>query len=155
MKQIGKWGLMRRQQFILLAALALLGGCKDGSGEGHNRSHNPNIPARLGNYLTADQTAGADQMGDSAFSQTRIPCTDERTIANALFAIVRSQMNPAGVPQMVDYGVDDVALKDGPGRIAVIVITFRPGDPGVISTIANYYLLNTDCRVQMWRTVGS
>lgn len=145
---------MRRQQFILLAALALFGGCKDGSGEGHNRSDNPNSPARQGNYPTANQTAGADQMADSAFSQTSIPCTDERTIANALFAILKPQMDPASVPQMVDYGVDDVALKDGPGRIAVIVIAFRPGDPGVVSTAANYYLLNRDCRVQMWRTVG-
>jgi hypothetical protein len=142
---------MQRRHLIALSAIALAGGCNDSSLGKENRSQ---FPARQGSYPTANQTAGADQMDDSAFSQTRIPCSDERTIANALFAILRPQIDPAGAPQMVDYGVDDIALKDGPGRIAVVVIAFRPGDPGVVSTTANYFLLSRDCRVQMWRTVG-
>jgi len=157
-----------RQQLALLTAIAILGGCgRSSEGIGRNnstvapaqwadypRSNRADVPGQRGNYPTADQTAGADRMDARAFSRTRIPCTDERTIATALFAILKPQMDPASAPQLVDYGVDDIALRDGPGRIAVIVVAFTPGDAGVVSTTANYYLLDRNCRVQTWRTVG-
>lgn len=93
-------------------------------------------------------------MPDDAFTETRVPCTDERKIADALWKISSQQLDKAGNPKMVDYGVDKISLRDGRGQIAAIEYTFEPGNPGVISKAVDFYLITENCRVQYWEHTG-
>lgn len=112
------------------------------------------VESAEGNYSTSQYTGAANEIPDALFKGEPIPCSDERTIANALWTRSKSQLAASGNPQMVDYGVDDVALKEGPGRIAAVEYAFEPGDEGAVSRAADFYLLNKDCRVLYWKYVG-
>ncbi len=107
-----------------------------------------------GSYPASKHADKANEIPDQLFKGEPIPCVNERAIANALWAKSKGQLAASGMPQMVDYGVDDVALKEGPGRIAAVEYTFRPGDEGVVSRAADFYLLNEDCRVLYWEYEG-
>lgn len=107
-----------------------------------------------GNYPAFKQVGAANEIPNELFKSEPIPCDDERTLVNALWALSKSQMAASANATMVDYGVDDVALKDGPGRIAAVEYTFEPGDEGVVSRATDFYLLNEGCRALYWKYVG-
>jgi hypothetical protein len=125
-----------------LVALALLAACK--------QQEEPAKQAPQGNYPTAKYVASAGSVTADDFTKSTADCTDEKSIAISSFNLGLKAMSADAKPTMLDYGVDDVQLKDGAAaKVAAVLYSIEPGDPGALSHIVDVYLLNDECRITL------
>jgi len=90
-----------------------------------------------------------DQFPDSAFNKERVPCANHKELALGAWERAKVVLAPEGSPTLGGWGVDDVALKDGKGKLVALVYAFAPGDPGAITTMVDYFLVNKNCQILM------
>lgn len=122
---------------ILGAALVALGGC-DG-------------PApKAGPTALAAAAEGSQSVSDRHFSRLSVPCEDPEAAARALLQLTSRDLGDDARTRLLDHATDNVRLKDGPGKIAVIVYAVSAEGGGDTVTTTEHFLINGDCRVLHW-----
>ena len=99
---------------------------------------------------TAKQADQIKTISSDLFTDSRVRCQEKQGLSEDIWRVTKSTLSPDGNPKLVDWGVDDVALRDGQGKIVAVVYTIEPGDPGAITTLREHFLINSDCRVLPW-----
>lgn len=142
--------------FLVLIAstlfLVLIGGTLDAFKPTEQRvaeekTDTKSTPHVKGNFpaLTSAGSSRLNEIPTEYFNKDKVPCTTKQELALALWERSKKGQNPDGSPTLFDWGVDDVQLADGKGKIVGLVYFFLPGDPGVVTTMTEFYLVNTKC----------
>lgn len=98
----------------------------------------------------ADAAKGSESIADRHFGRVTVPCDDQRATARALLELTRRDLGEGARTRLLDYGTDRVRLKDGYGRIAVIVYSISNENGQATGTTTEHFLINDSCRVMHW-----
>lgn len=98
----------------------------------------------------AKTAAGSEKISDRHFSRLTVPCTDEAAAARALLELTERDLGPDVRTRLVDHEMADVRLKDGTGKIAVIVYAVSAEGETETLTTTEHFLINSSCQVLQW-----
>lgn len=98
----------------------------------------------------ANAAQGAESISNRHFSRVTVPCDDPETTARSLLELTRRDLEEDMRVELLDHGIDAVQLKDGSGRIAVIVYSVSAADSQTSVTTTEHFLINNECRVMHW-----
>lgn len=89
-------------------------------------------------------------IGHDLFQPYSADCSTDEKLVMSLWRRGLTAMDAAGEPFLAGWGVADVALKDGRGKLVQLRYGFRPGDPEAITVQDDFYLVNEDCNAILW-----
>lgn len=103
----------------------------------------------------AKAAEGTESISARHFSRVTVPCDDPPATARALLELTRRDLGEGTHVQLLDYGTDAIRLRDGDGRIAVIVYSVAGEGEDSAVTTTEHFLINDSCRVMHWSSAVS
>lgn len=76
-------------------------------------------------------------------------------MARALLEISSRDLADGAQTRILDHESDEVRLKDGLGKIVVIVYSISEGDEDAVITTTEHFLVNQACQVLHWSSAIS
>lgn len=165
--------LTKSNRLVLMAALLVSSascGKPEADGTGPRPSSNPSVVGYESAPIT-EEPAETDRDGlmsnmpipiradevatvqNSSFGRDKIACNRSKShTARQIWDIVRRALSVRQSPRLIGYGSKDLEFADGSGKAIVLTYTFSPGDPGVLSKSADYFLVNGDCQVLLFKS---
>lgn len=98
----------------------------------------------------AETAAGSEKISDRLFSRLTVPCADKAAAARALLELTARDLGPDMRTRLVDHEMADVKLRDGRGKIAVIVYAVSAEGETETLTTTEHFLINSSCQVLQW-----
>lgn len=98
---------------------------------------------------------GAERLSDSAFGNQAVPCSDGAEMARALLQITSRDLGREVKPRLMDWAVEPIRLRDGPGKVAVIVYSFSPRSDSDLLTTTEHFVVNQSCQVLSWSSAST
>lgn len=131
------FGQYSRSVALLCAMSLMLGACGEAAPQ--------NGPGSM-----ADAAKGSELISDRHFGRLTVPCDNPEVTARALLQLTSRDLADDARPRLLDYGTDEVRLKDGSGTIAVIVYAVSAEDEQAVVTTTEHFLMNDRCQVLHW-----
>ena len=112
----------------------------------------PNESQQAANALT-QAAQGSENIAASQFGRETVPCADNQAMARSLLELTSRDLPRDAEPRLLDSANEPVQLKDGPGKIVVIVFAISTGEDSAITT-TEHFLVNRYCQVLHWKSVA-
>lgn len=103
----------------------------------------------------ADAAKGSEMISNRHFGRLTVPCREPDAMARALLALTSRDLADGARTRLLDHSSDEVRLKDGSGRIVVIVYSISDDDDESVVTTTEHFLVNTSCQVLHWSSAVS
>ena len=107
-----------------------------------------------GHTPLAEAAKGSEAISSRHFGRQVVPCDDPEATARALLEITERDLGGGTRTRLLDHAVDDIRLRDGGGKIAVIVYAVSSGEDSDELTTTEHFLINDDCRILPWSSAA-
>ncbi len=103
----------------------------------------------------ATSAKGAALVSNSHFGKQKVPCRDDQAMGRSLVELTSRDLGSDVSTRLIDVDSDEVMLRDGPGKIVVIVYSATTRDDADVITTTEHFLVNPSCQVINWSSATS